>query len=144
MKAKIITVLELAESERIRMRKIYTSYFRATGRRSVYLMDPVIVLGGKADISRHIPLSSTFHLTGEVKCNEFGSFFAIRENDEIERIERLLNLEILETGLHLDMEAEPIQYPIEMKEIRIRAIASALLDEHSFRILYRKKLAMGI
>ena len=133
MKAKIITVLELAESERIRMRKIYTSYFRATGRKSVYLMDPVIVLGGKA-----------FHLSGEVKCNEFGSFFAIRENDEIEKIERLLNLEILETGLHLDMDADPIQYPIEMKEIRIRAIASALLDEHSFRILYRKKLAMGI
>ena len=77
MEEKIITVLELKEDERKKMRKLYTSYFRATGRESVYLMDPVIILGGKCDIRSHIPIESEFHLTGDIGSNEYGTYFAI-------------------------------------------------------------------
>ena len=143
MEEKIITVLELKEDERKKMRKLYTSYFRATGRESVYLMDPVIILGGKCDIRSHIPIESEFHLTGDIGSNEYGTYFEIKEINELENIQKALSLPLMPTGLHLDMENTPLSFPIDLKRLRIEAIACASFTAHTFSILYRRKLSMG-
>lgn len=144
MEEKIITVLELKEDERLKMRRLYTSYFRKTGRMSVYLMDPVIILGGRSDIRGHIPLPSEFHCSGDVLVNEYGTYFALKEKDAMTDIQKVLDLPLMPTGLHLDMEDTAIDFPIDLKRIRIEAIALASFEEHTFRLLYRRKLSMGI
>ena len=122
MEEKIITVLELKEDERLKMRRLYTSYFR----------------------KGHITLPSEFHCSGDVLVNEYGTYFALKEKDAITDIQKVLALPLMPTGLHLDMEDTAIDFPIDLKRIRIEAIALASFEEHTFRFLYRRKLSMGI
>lgn len=138
-----VTVLEMKDEERQRMRRYYTSYFRATGRMSVYLTDPVIILGEAADIKVHIPLDTEFHLTGDAGVNEYGTYLKVKETDEIKEIQKRLGLRLMDTGIHLDMEKTPILFPVDLKRIRIESIALAELGENTFRIIYRKRLSMG-
>ena len=144
MEGEKITVLCLKEDERLKARKLYTSYFRDTGEKSVYLFEPVIVLGPESDIRAHIILPEAFHPDGKTGVNRYGTYFSLAENDALSAIQKALGLEEMPTGLHLDMEDTAIDFPIDLKRIRIEAIALASFEEHTFRFLYRRKLSMGI
>ncbi len=143
MEKKRITVLELKDKERLELREAFTSYFRQTGRYSVYLMDPVIVLGPETDIRKHVSIISPFTLTGEVRSNEYGTYLEIGEKDMLYSIQSCLGLASLESGVHLDMEKDPLKLTSFPAEVRIGSIALAEYSECTFRILYRRKLSMG-
>ncbi len=143
MEKRIITVLTLKEDERLKARKAYTCYFRKTSDFSVYLMDPVIVLGEKSDIRRHITLSISFHPDKDLGVNDYGTYYCIKEKSEIAKIQAELGLKAMDTGLHLSMKDEIISFPLPLERIRIDSIALAEVGENTFRIFMRKKLSTG-
>ncbi len=143
MESEKITVLCLKEDERLKARKLYTSYFRDTGEKSVYLFEPVIVLGPESDIRAHIILPEAFHPDGKTGVNRYGTYFSLAENDALSAIQKALGLEEMPTGLHLDMKDEASPYPIDIGRIRVDSIAVASFTDHTFRIIKRKKLSTG-
>ena len=140
----IITALEIKEDENLKALKIYTDFFRKSGRKSVYLIPPIVILGNESEIERHISFNGEFHIENSASVNQYGTYFKIKETEKIFDIQRQLGLSEMESGLNLDLERYQTDYAqTTIGKIRFESIIIARYDEFEYKVIKRKRISTG-
>ena len=134
-----ITLILITEKERLILREDVTSAFRKTGDHLLYLFPPCIVLGGASDIRRHVTLPERFTLSEGTGSNEWGSYRAFMNDEDISRIQEELGLPVIPTGLHISYDKDNSDFEPRVESVRAYALAEALHDGNSFRVIRQKR-----
>ncbi|HIV99153.1 MAG TPA: hypothetical protein IAB12_05200 [Candidatus Ornithospirochaeta avicola] len=137
---KEITLLLPDESDTLYFEHWKKDLFASACDIYMRLIPPSIILGESYSTFSDIDIPPFFTLSDEIIHPEIGTIIEIEEKDEAEKIKRKLKIEYPYCGFFLTP-SHVCGIKIEKKQIKIRYIAKAELDDNSFIIIQKKKLS---
>lgn len=137
---KEITLLLPDENDALYFEHWKKNLFASTCDIYLPLIPPSIILGEAYSTFTDIDIPPFFTLSDEILHTDMGTIIAIEEKEEAEKIKRKLKIEYPYCGFFLTP-SHIRGIRAEKKQIKIRYIAKAELDDSSFIIIQKKKLS---